>query len=132
MRERTDRRNVEDGRDAKVSLQHSVAAAFLFGTAGLAQFENDCIADPAVRALRARVVFEEDPAAPIESATVTVQLADGAPTGAHWRVAHGFVGVTDRCDDHATEKRSALAAVGAQLMQISGGPTAHPASKVSK
>jgi 2-methylcitrate dehydratase PrpD len=63
MRERTDRSNVENGRDAKVSLQHSVAAAFLFGAAGLAQFEDDCIADPAVRALRATVVFEEDPAA---------------------------------------------------------------------
>src|SRR4029077_11178085 len=31
MRERTNRQNVEDGRDAKVSLQHSVAAAFVFG-----------------------------------------------------------------------------------------------------
>ena len=63
MRERTDRPNVETGRDARVSLQHSVAAAFLFGAAGLAQYEDDCVADPAVRALRAKVVFEEDPAA---------------------------------------------------------------------
>ena len=53
MRERTDRPNVENRRDARVSLQHSVAAAFLFGAAGLAQYEDDCIADPAVRALRA-------------------------------------------------------------------------------
>src|SRR4029077_19958453 len=42
MRERTDRPNVANGRDAKVSLQHSVAAAFLFGAAGLAQYEDDC------------------------------------------------------------------------------------------
>ena len=66
MRERTDRPNVETGRDARVSLQHSVAAAFLFGAAGLAQYEDDCVADPSVRALRARVVFAEDPAMPVE------------------------------------------------------------------
>jgi 2-methylcitrate dehydratase PrpD len=92
MRERTDRPNVENGRDAKVSLQHSVAAAFLFGAAGLAQYEDDCIADPAVRALRARVVFEEDPAAPIESATVTVQLADGTEHSEHIRHGRGTPG----------------------------------------
>jgi hypothetical protein len=34
MRERTDRPNVETGRDASVSLQHTVAAAFLFGLPG--------------------------------------------------------------------------------------------------
>ena len=54
---------------------------------------NDCIADPAVRALRARVVFEEDPAAPIESATVTVQLADGTEHREH--IVHGR-GTPDR------------------------------------
>jgi len=92
LRERTDRPNVENGRDAKVSLQHSVAAAFLFGAAGLAQYEDDCIADPALRALRARVVFEEDPAAPIESATVTVQLADGTEHSEHILQGRGTPG----------------------------------------
>src|ERR1700724_272886 len=56
MRERTDRPNVANGRDAKVSLQHSVAVSFLFGAAGLAQYEDDCIADAAVLALRTRVI----------------------------------------------------------------------------
>ena len=92
MRERTDRPNVENRRDARVSLQHSIAAAFLFGAAGLAQYEDDCIADPVVRALRARVVFEEDPAAPIESATVTVQLADGTEHSEHIRHGRGTPG----------------------------------------
>src|SRR6478672_1495481 len=35
MRERTDRPEVETGREARVSLQHSAAVAFLFGAAGL-------------------------------------------------------------------------------------------------
>ena len=66
MRERTDRPDVASGRDAKVSLQHSVAVALLFGAARLAQYEDDCVADPEVRALRSRVVFEEDPSIPVE------------------------------------------------------------------
>ena len=87
MRERTDRPNVETGRDARVSLQHTVAAAFLFGAAGLAQYKDNCVADPAVRALRARVVFEEDPGGPVESATVTLHLADGTEQSEHIRHA---------------------------------------------
>jgi 2-methylcitrate dehydratase PrpD len=54
MRERTDRPNIENGRDAKVSLQHSVAAALISGAAGLAQYEDACIADAAISALRTR------------------------------------------------------------------------------
>src|SRR5436190_694928 len=40
MRERTDRPEVETGREARVSLQHSAAVAFLFGAAGLQQYED--------------------------------------------------------------------------------------------
>ena len=54
MRERTDRPDVDTGREARVSLQHSVAVAFLFGAAGLAQYADACVADPAVRDLRAQ------------------------------------------------------------------------------
>ncbi|MGE5271874.1 MAG: MmgE/PrpD family protein [Thiohalocapsa sp.] len=92
MRERTDRPTVENGRDAKVSLQHSVAAAIIFGAAGLAQYEDDCVADAAVRALREKVVFEEDPAAPVESATVTIRLADGTEHREHVRHGRGTPG----------------------------------------
>jgi len=48
--ERADRPAVETGREAKVSIQHSVAVALLEGAAGLAQFEDAYVADPAVRA----------------------------------------------------------------------------------
>src|ERR1700751_4944330 len=92
MRERTDRPNVKTGRDARVSLQHTVAAAFLFGAAGLAQYEDDCVADPVVRALRAKVVFDEDPEAPVESATLTLHLADGPEQSEHIRHGRGTPG----------------------------------------
>ncbi len=75
--ERTDRPVIHNGRDAKVSLQHSVAVSFLFGAAGLKEYEDACVADPAVRALAARVEAVADDTVPVESAYVTVETADG-------------------------------------------------------
>ena len=119
MRERTDRSHVETGRDARVSLQHSVAAAFLFGAAGLAQYEDDCVADAAVRALRARVFFEEDPAAPVESATVMLHLADGAELRQHIRHGRGTPG-RPMSDAELDTKVRELAAYGAPLVDAAG------------
>jgi 2-methylcitrate dehydratase PrpD len=119
MRERTDRPNVEDGRDAKVSLQHSVAAAFVFGAAGLAQYEHDCIADAGVRALRGRIVFEEDPAAPVESATVTVHLADGTEHSEHIRHGRGTPG-RPMSDAELDTKVRELATYGAPFVDAAG------------
>jgi 2-methylcitrate dehydratase PrpD len=119
MRERTDRPNVETGRDAKVSLQHSVAAAFLFGAAGLAQYEDNCVADPSVRALRARVVFEEDPAMPVESATVTLHLADGTELSQHIRHGRGTPG-RPMSDAELDTKVRELAAYGARSVDAAG------------
>src|SRR6266702_1134896 len=66
LRERADRPAVETGRRAKVSIQHSVAVALLEGAAGLVQYEDRCVADPAVRALRAKVAVEEDDSVPVD------------------------------------------------------------------
>jgi 2-methylcitrate dehydratase PrpD len=117
MRERTDRPNIETGRDARVSLQHSVAAAFLFGAAGLAQYEDNCVADAAVRALRAKVLFEEDPKAVVESATVALRLADGTELSQHIR--HGR-GTPDRpmSDAELDTKVRELAAYGAPSVDV--------------
>jgi 2-methylcitrate dehydratase PrpD len=119
MRERTDRPNVESGRDARVSLQHTVAAAFLFGAAGLAQYEDDCVADPAVRALRAKVFFEEDPGAPVESATVTLYVADGTEQSEHIRHGRGTPG-RPMSDAELDSKVRELAAYGASFVDAAG------------
>jgi 2-methylcitrate dehydratase PrpD len=119
MRERTDRRNVETGREARVSLQHTVAAAFLFGAAGLAQYEDDCVADPAVRALRAKVVFDEDPEAPVESATVTLHLADGTEQSEHIRHGRGTPG-RPMSDAELDTKVQELAAHGTPFVDATG------------
>jgi 2-methylcitrate dehydratase PrpD len=119
MRERTDRPNVETGRDARVSLQHSVAVAFIFGAAGLAQYEDGCVVDPAVRALRARVVFEEDPAAPVESATVTLHLADGTKLSEYIRHGRGTP-ARPMSDAELDTKVRELAAYGSPFVDAPG------------
>jgi len=53
--QRTDRPDVKIGRESQVSLQHAVAAALVTGKAGLAQFTDACVNDPAVAAMRRKV-----------------------------------------------------------------------------
>ena len=66
------------GASAKVSLQHSVAVALLRGAAGIAQFTDAAVGDPAVRALRDRVTAADDASIPVEAASVAVRLDDGS------------------------------------------------------
>ncbi len=66
------------GREAQVSVQHSVAAVLLFGQAGLAQYTDACVCDPAVLALRAKVEVAVDPAIAVDAAAVQIWTADGA------------------------------------------------------
>lgn len=112
LRERTDRPDVETGRAAKVSLQHSVAAALLHGAAGLKQYEDACVAAPAVRALRAKVAAEDDGGMPVESAVVTVRMADGAIYTEHVRHGRGTPG-RPISDAELDAKFRELAAFGA-------------------
>lgn len=86
--ERTDRPGITNGREAKVSLQHTVAVVFLFGTAGLKEYEDACVADPAARALAAKVSYRQDPAISVEGCLITVETTDGKTITErvpHWR-----------------------------------------------
>jgi len=112
LRERADRPAVETGREAKVSIQHSVAAALLHGAARLAQYEDSCVADPAMRALRARVAVEEDEGIPVESARVTLRLDDGSSLTEHVRHGRGTPG-RPMSEDELDAKVRDLAAYGA-------------------
>jgi len=58
--QRTDRADIATGREAQVSLQHCVAAALVLGKAGLDQLTDACVADPAIKALRARFECTSD------------------------------------------------------------------------
>jgi 2-methylcitrate dehydratase PrpD len=66
-----------DGHEAKVSLQHWTAAALVRRSAGLAEGTDDCVRDPAVRAVRARIEAAPDASVGRDGAVVRLELADG-------------------------------------------------------
>jgi 2-methylcitrate dehydratase PrpD len=92
LRERTDRPEPNDGRIAKVSLQHSIAIALLQGAAGIAQFTDAAVADPAVQLLRARVKAEDHISIPVEAAVVEVWFTDGSSLSEHVKDGRGTPG----------------------------------------
>lgn len=86
---RADRPDIASGRESQVSVQHAVAAALVTGQAGVAQFEDACVADPRVRALRRHVRLERDEAIPTIAATVTIATADGVTHALSTQAARG-------------------------------------------
>ncbi len=70
-------RVVTGERDSRVSIHHCAAVAFLFGRAGLAEFEDATVRDPSVVAFRGRCRAVLDSASPRGAATATVLTTDG-------------------------------------------------------
>jgi 2-methylcitrate dehydratase PrpD len=91
LRERADRPNVTTGREAQVSLQHSVAVAFLYGAAGVKEYSDACVNDPAVLALRSKVSAEDDASIPADAAVVSLRTTSGDLLSAHIAHARGSI-----------------------------------------
>jgi 2-methylcitrate dehydratase PrpD len=72
-------RFVNNERDARVSLQHCAAVAYLFGKAGLHEFSPAVAIAPAVAAFRAKVRAELDASLPVGAARVTLHPVSGKP-----------------------------------------------------
>jgi len=70
-------RPVHDERDARVSLHHVAAVAFLYGKAGIEEFTPALVHKPEVVALRSKVQAVLDQQLQIGAARVEVHLADG-------------------------------------------------------
>ncbi len=70
-------RAVTGERDSRVSIHHCAAVAFLFGKAGLTEFEDTTVHDPAVVAFRGRCRAVLDSASPRGAATAAVRTTDG-------------------------------------------------------
>ncbi|MBN9427221.1 MAG: MmgE/PrpD family protein [Burkholderiales bacterium] len=77
LRIRTDRPNAASGREAQVSAQHAVAVALVHRKAGIAEFSDAQLGDPALRALGARLRFIDDVSFGVEAARVTLHMRDG-------------------------------------------------------
>jgi 2-methylcitrate dehydratase PrpD len=112
LRERADRPNVTTGREAQVSLQHSVAVAFLYGAAGVKEYSDACVNDPAVLALRSKVSAEDDASIPADAAVVSLRTTSGDLLSAH--IAHARGSIARPLSDRELEsKLRELAAYGA-------------------
>ena len=70
-------RLVRNARDARVSIQHCVAAPFLWGKAGIEEFAQARVMSEAAVALRTRVRVELDARLPMGAATVIVRTHVG-------------------------------------------------------
>ena len=81
--QRTDRPAVATGRESQVSLQHAVAAALVLGKAGLDQFTDACVNDPAVKAMRRKIEVASDPAISTIAVEMEFQTA-GRPATERW------------------------------------------------
>ena len=77
LRQRADRASPRSGREAAVSAQHTAAVCFLYAEAGVRQYTDPRVAEPAVQALGARVSVEESPDIAVDAAAVCVRTIDG-------------------------------------------------------
>jgi 2-methylcitrate dehydratase PrpD len=74
---RTDRPNISTGRESQVSVQHAVAAVLATGKAGVDQFSDACVNDPAVAALRGKVEVARDENFATIAAAIVLTTGDG-------------------------------------------------------
>jgi len=77
LRQRTDRPGVRTGRESQVSAQHAVAAALSRGRAGLAEFSDEAVHDPALQALGAKVHMVDDPRFAVDAVELRLGFAGG-------------------------------------------------------
>jgi 2-methylcitrate dehydratase PrpD len=104
-------RVVSNDRDARVSIHHCAAVALLFGVAGVWEFSEAVVHEPAVVALRKLTRARLDATSPRGAATVLVRTHDGRVLTA--TVLHAR-GSTERplSDDEIAAKVRDLAADG--------------------
>jgi 2-methylcitrate dehydratase PrpD len=89
--QRADRVEIATGREAQVSLQHCVAAALIVGRAGLDQLTDAAVADPKIRALRAKFACKADPAISTIAAEMDIWTTDGKKHALSTKAARGSV-----------------------------------------
>ena len=87
--QRTDRPEVATGRESQVSLQHAVAAALVLGKAGLEQFTDACVNEPAVKEMRRKIEVASDSAISTIAVEVDFWTRDGKKHSASTRAARG-------------------------------------------
>jgi 2-methylcitrate dehydratase PrpD len=108
--DRTDRPVIATGREAQVSVQHAVAAALVFGAAGVDQFTDACARDPDVIELRAKVEVIRDPSIATIAAEVDLFTSDGKKHALATKSARGSP--SNPLSDEEIEAKLRTAALG--------------------
>jgi 2-methylcitrate dehydratase PrpD len=110
-------RVVTNERDARVSLHHTAAVVFLYGAAGVAEFEPACVGAPRTVAFRSKIRGELDASLPSGGATVEVATRDGRTLSATVLHARGSA-ERPMSDADLEEKTRRLAAHGSPSCDI--------------
>lgn len=101
----------QTGLEAKLSVQHCAAAAFIFGKVGIREFTEECVLHADVLAVRARVSLVEEAAMPKDAAHISLTTVDGTARELYVPQATGSL-EKPLSDAALTEKFHALAAWG--------------------
>jgi len=112
-------RVVRNERDTRVSIHHCAAIALLLGRADVADFETAAVQDPALAALRTKVLAECDSSLPRGAARVTITLADGSTHQAYVEHPRGSA-ERPLSDDELAAKYRANAAIGGTTADVEG------------
>ncbi len=128
-------RPVQNERDARVSIHHSVAAPMLWGRFGVGELEPARVLSPEAQAFRALVHPERDDSLPRGAARVTVRLRDGATHATTVLAARGSLEkpMTDADIEAKVRELVTLAGAGleadrviAAVWQLDQAPTINP------
>lgn len=98
------------GLEGKLSVYHAAAVALIHGAAGVRQFSDACVSEPAVIALRQRVVPQADASLDKIETYVNIILKDGRRLDRH--VAHAIGTLERPMSDAAIEAKFTDLAAG--------------------
>lgn len=113
---RADRPAPATGREAKLSVGHSVAVGLINGSAGVLDYLDSAVSDPLVAKLASKVRATADPSMAADAAQVTVAFTDGRLVATRVDQCRGSP-ARPMTDQEVTDKTVALIAWAAPQMK---------------
>ena len=101
--ELTGKKTPQEGLEGKFSIYHAVAIALIEGAGGEKQFSDRAVRDPAVIALRSKVIPVITPDIKPEQVEMSVELADGRVL--HKRIEHAIGSLEKPMSDKDLERK---------------------------
>ncbi|KZE64190.1 hypothetical protein AWM68_13885 [Fictibacillus phosphorivorans] len=77
VKELTGKQVLNTGLEGKFSVFHCVAAAFIYGKAGVDQFTDECVNNETIKNLRKKITLEVDEKKKEDQVELIIKLADG-------------------------------------------------------